>query len=443
MMMFVSTAGRSPTADLQTALAHGLAPDGGLYMPVTIEPVPDTTVRSLRGRRFAEVATGIASHQLAGVIDEGTVRRLVASALDFEAPLHPLDEDTFVLELFHGPTFAFKDVGARVLARLVRHLHGEDRLTVLVATSGDTGSAVAHAFFGMPNVRVVVLYPKGQVSRLQEAQFATLGGNVTALAVLGTFDDCQRLVKEAFGDEDLRRAGLTSANSINVGRLLPQVWYYWYAALALPPEAKPVIFSTPSGNFGNLAAGLIAKRMGAPIDGFVAATNVNDVVPEYLRTGVYSPRPSRPTLSNAMDVGRPSNLARIQTLYGGDVAAIRRDVFGSAHDDPSTLAAIRTVFDRHGYVMDPHTAVGWLALQARRAALGPATGVLLATAHPAKFPEVVEPLVGSLTTPPALAACFDRPLLSRKLPADGAALKAVLSGPRSAAETPRTVFRRG
>ena len=427
MLGFVSTSGRSPRVDLATAIAQGLAGDGGLYMPDPVERLDGGAVRDLQGKSFTEVAVAIAQMQFAGDIGAADVRAIVEGALNFDLPLHRLAEDTFILELFHGPTLAFKDFGARTLARLVRHLRGDEPLTVLVATSGDTGGAVAHAFLGMPGVRVVVLYPRGQVSRLQEAQFATLGANVTSFCVDGTFDDCQRLVKDAFGDPRLRGRGLTSANSINVGRLLPQVWYYWYAALALRDAPRPLVFATPSGNFGNLAAGLIARRMGAPIDGFVAATNVNDVVPEYLRTGAYTPRPSKRTVSNAMDVGAPSNLVRIQWLYGGDAAAIAADVFGSAHDDEATRRAIADVAARHGYVMDPHTSVGYLGLFDRRTTLGPATGVVLATAHPAKFPEVVEPVLNrTIPLPAALAEGLARPVLSQRLPADGEALRTVL-----------------
>ncbi len=432
-MRFVSTGGAAPPVDLATAVAQGLAPDGGLYMPERIVAIDPDAVRDLEDSSFAGTAAFVGARQLVSSLDAGTLTRLAHAALDFDVPLVRLTRDaaaggdTHILELFHGPTLAFKDVGARVLARLARTLRGGEPLTVLVATSGDTGSAVAHAFFGLERVRVVVLYPQGQVSRLQEAQFATLGGNVTALAVSGTFDDCQRLVKAAFADPQLAGLSLSSANSINIGRLLPQVWYYWHAAIALRAAPRPLIFSTPSGNFGNLAAGLIAKRMGAPIDGFVAATNANDVVPEYLRTGNYRPRPSTRTISNAMDVGTPSNLARIQALYGGDAAAIGADVFGSAHDDAGTRAAIAAAAQRHDYVMDPHTAVGWLGLEAWRKANGPATGVVLATAHPAKFPEVVEPIIGrELPLPAALQACLGRPVLAQPLQPRAEALSSLL-----------------
>lgn len=372
---------------------------------------------------------------------DADLARIAADALDFPVPLVRVDvpggEPVHLLELFHGPTFAFKDIGARFLARLLAWLlagpEREERpLTVLVATSGDTGSAVAQAFFGVAGTRVVVLYPEGQVTPLQERQFTTLGGNVQALAVDGTFDDCQRMAKAAFADPVLReRLLLTSANSINIGRLLPQVFYYLHAAAQLPPGTPPPRFVVPSGNFGNLTAGLLAHRLGLPTAGFVAATNVNDVVPEYLETGVFRPRPSARTISSAMDVGDPSNFARVLRLYGGDLAAIRRHVAGYRFTDAETRAAIRRVYGETGRILDPHTAVGWLALEADRAARGagapPATAVLLATAHPAKFREVIAPVIGAeVPLPPALAACLERPSRALPLPADDGALKAHL-----------------
>jgi threonine synthase len=312
-----------------------------------------------------------------------------------------------VLELFHGPTFAFKDVGARFMARLMAGYRAREdgTLTVLVATSGDTGGAVADAFLGLPNIRTVVLYPQGQVSPLQERQFTTLEGNVQALAVSGTFDDCQRLAKEAFADRELRRSlRLTSANSINIGRLLPQIFYYFHAWAQLPEQGEAVV-CTPSGNFGNLTAGLLAKRLGLPVAGFVAATNVNDVVPEYLATGTFSPRPSLRTISSAMDVGNPSNFDRMLALYDHDVEAMRRDVIGSAHTDDATRHAITEVFEAHGRVLDPHSAVAYLASRGVLRDRPDARVIFLATAHPAKFAEVVEPVIGRpVPMPSRLAA---------------------------------------
>lgn len=428
-MRFVSTAGKSPPADLATAFLQGLAPDGGLYMPERLPSFPDGF--------FHRPATTMAAAGVALLgpfldeLPDDVTRRLVADALDFDVPLVELEDGVRVLELFHGPTLAFKDVAARFLARFLAWLaRGSERpLTVLVATSGDTGSAVAQAFLGVAGTRVAVLYPRGKVSPLQEKQFTTLGGNVEALAVDGVFDDCQRLVKAAFVDRELRqRLFLTSANSINVGRLLPQMVYYAHGVAQLPAGAPPALISVPSGNFGNLTAGLLAKRLGMPVVGFVAATNVNDVVPEFLETSVYAPRPSRATISNAMDVGDPSNFARLLALYDGDAGAIRRDLRGSRHDDDATRRAIREVYARTGYVLDPHTAVGYLGLKEALAGEDDErSGIVLATAHPVKFREHVEPLIGrAIEVPERLARCLERESRARPLAAELAELKAFL-----------------
>ena len=409
-MRLLSTNGRSPTATLQTALLQGLAPDGGLYLPERLTPLAKSTLEGLRGRSFVEIAGEVARHLLADEIATSDVHAIVASALDFPVPLVELEPDVHVLELFHGPTLAFKDVGARFMAALLGHVrkNSSERITILVATSGDTGSAVANAFLDVRDVQTVVLYPAGKVSPLQERQFTTLGRNVRALEVDGTFDDCQRLVKEAFADVELRaRLNLTSANSINIGRLLPQTFYYFHAWAQLS-SGLPPLFSVPSGNFGNLTAGLIAKRLGLPTRGFVAATNVNDTVPQYLRTGVVQPKPSAQTISNAMDVGDPSNLIRILTLYEHDIEGLRADVAGSVHDDAETRRAIREVYARTGQVLDPHSAVGYLGVESGRVAFGPGPAVFLATAHPVKFREAVEAEVGALVpVPERLSACLE------------------------------------
>ena len=412
-MRWISTRSKAATATFREALFSGLAPDGGLYVPERIDPLPPATLESLRGGSVVDAGIAIATHLIGGAIPRDAVASAMAAALDFPIPLVTVG-DVRALELFHGPTFAFKDVGARVMARLMaRCLQPGDELTVLVATSGDTGSAVARAFTGLRGTRVVVLFPEGQVSAAQEAQFTTLGGNVCPLAVQGTFDDCQAMVKAAFADPALRPLRLTSGNSINVGRLLPQIFYYAWASLAGPPVTggAPVTFSVPSGNFGNLTAGLIAKRLGFPIAGFIAATNVNDAVPAYLASGVYAPRASVATVANAMDVGAPSNFERIRSLYDGDVARLRADVAGVAFEDGRVVAAIREVSGRHGYVLDPHSAIAWLGLQS--AVRGPACairGIFLATAHPAKFRETVEPAIGRpLELPRALRDALAQP----------------------------------
>jgi threonine synthase len=411
------------------ALFQGLAPDGGLYLPERIEPMPASTIAALHGEALSTVGSAVAAHLIENEIPRTALEQIIARALDFPVPLVPVGQ-AHALELFHGPTFAFKDVGARTMARFMAHFVAPgDHFTVLVATSGDTGSAVAQAFAGLPGTRVVVLFPDGQVSPVQEAQFTTLGGNVNAVAVQGTFDDCQALVKQAFADTDVRqRAGLTSANSINVGRLLPQIFYYAWASiattqvvalrghsdaarsdsLAIPGRST---FSVPSGNFGNLTAGLIARRLGFPIDHFIAATNVNDVVPEYLASGRYVPRPSVRTVANAMDVGAPSNFERMRALYGDDVEQLRKDVRGVAFDDAAVKRAIADVAARHGYVLDPHSAIAWLGLEER-------PGIFLATAHPAKFREVVEPAIGrEVELPAPLRDALNRARHVRRVPA--------------------------
>jgi threonine synthase len=427
-MKWISTRGASPAVPFIDALFAGTAPDGGLYMPERLDPLPPGTVESLRGADIVEIGTRIGAHLLRDEISADALRPLVADALDFPIPLVPITDRISVLELFHGPTLAFKDVGARVQARLLHHFTDGTPLTILVATSGDTGSAVAQAFHRVPDTRVVVLYPEGKVSDVQEAQMASLGDNVTALAMRGTFDDCQRLVKEAFADDDLRgHVWLTPANSINLGRLLPQVFYYFVLATGYGPRAtgaspkpearspepespKGPIVSVPSGNFGNLTAGLIAQRLGLPVRRFVAATNVNDTVPEYLRSGRYQPRPSIRTVANAMDVGAPSNLERMQALFDGNLDALRRHVVGCAYDDARIISEIGSVYRRHGYLLDPHSAIAWLALQDVLETEPEAHGVVVATAHPAKFREVVEPAIGQpVPLPDVLAEAIARP----------------------------------
>lgn len=409
-MTFLSTRGDAPPVSFREALLAGLAPDGGLYVPSSMPVLPAERWRALRGRPLGEVGAAMLAEIIGNEIPPGDLEALLQDALDFPIPVVRLDDRLSVLELFHGPTFAFKDVGARVLARLMSYFSTDSSnqppLTVLVATSGDTGGAVARAFHNVPNTRVVVLYPRGQVSVVQESQFATLGDNVTTLAVAGTFDDCQRLAKQAFADARLReRANLTSANSISLGRLLPQMIYYAYAIGVLPAGAPPVV-TVPSGNFGNLAAGLMARQMGVAIDRFVAATTVNDTVARYLDSGIVEPRPSVATLANAMDVGDPSNLERIRWMFGGDVRAIRATVSTSVHTDAELREAIAELDTRYGYVADPHTAIAYLG--ARRSG-----GLFLATAHPAKFAETVESAIGrAVEMPPALAEAMGRPNLS-------------------------------
>jgi threonine synthase len=425
-MRFNTTRGRAPAVSFTDALFEGLAPDGGLYVPETVEPWTADEHARLPRRTLTEIGLRALRPFTRGEIDPATLEAVVVEALNFEIPLVEIEPGIFVLELFHGPTFAFKDVGARVMARLMASLHrGSDPLVVLAATSGDTGSAVAHAFHRVPNTRVVVLYPDGRVSPTQEAQLTIFNGeraNVRAFAVAGSFDDCHRLTREAFGDMELRRRmRLTSANSVNVGRLLPQSVYYFHAVAQLrrhnggtQPAANgaPVVFSTPSGNVGNLTAGLLAKRADLPIKRFVAATNVNDVVPEYLHTGRFQPRPSVPTLANAMDVGHPSNFERMLWLYGSDVDAMRHDISGCRFTDDDVRATIRRVYDERGYLLDPHSAIAYMGLKGQVGGAGQVerAGIFLATAHPAKFAEIVEPIIGRNVEKPApLSQVLARP----------------------------------
>ena len=440
-MKWVSSRGASPAVPFIDALFAGTAPDGGLYMPERLDPLPPAKLDAIRAANgdIVEIGSIVGAHLLRDEIAASELNALVRDALDFPIPLVQVTDDVWALELFHGPTMAFKDVGARVQARLLHHFTDGTPLTILVATSGDTGSAVAQAFHGVPDTRVVVLYPEGKVSDVQEAQMASLGHNIVAVAVHGTFDDCQRLVKEAFADDDLRtHVWLTPANSINLGRLLPQVFYYFIlTSLGPAPSFGPgasadkeggLVVSVPSGNFGNLTAGLIAKRIGLPVARFVAATNANDVVPQYLASGEYKPRASVKTVANAMDVGAPSNFERMRAMYGDNFEALRCDIVGAAFDDATVVAEIGKVYRRHGYLLDPHGAIAWLGLQQTLSGdEAPARGVFLATAHPAKFREVVEPAIGEpIPLPPVLAEAITRPRHRKRLPVDYAALKSLL-----------------
>ncbi len=399
-------------------------------MPEPLVPLPPSAVEALTGSSLDQTAAVVGQHLLGDQLESEIIAEVLRDGLGFPIPLVRLEEGLYVLELFHGPTAAFKDVAARIMARLMALLRdeAEGTLTVLTATSGDTGGAVAHAFHGVQGTRVVILYPRGRVSPLQERQFATLGGNVQALAVDGTFDDCQRLAKGALSDRELQATlQLTSANSINIGRLLPQTIYHAHAWAQLPPDTGDVIVAVPSGNFGNLTAGLMTKRLGVPIERFVAATNVNDVVPEYLRTGIFKPRAAAQTISSAMDVGSPSNFARVLALYGNSRERLRRDVVGWSFTDDETKECIGEVHRRSGYLLDPHSAVGYLALRRELADRPGAVGVFLATAHPGKFRETVEPVIGhSVPLPPALETCLGREPVSVHIGPSLSALKALL-----------------
>lgn len=394
----------------------GLAPDGGLYMPAMIPRLPEAFWKSLHEYDFPEIAFRMAKPFLEDELTEEELRAVVDDAFNFPVRVKPLRNRQHVLELFHGPTLAFKDFGARFMARLFSEKAQKEQqeVTILVATSGDTGSAVAHGFYKVPGVKVCLLYPKGKVSPLQEKQMATLGENVTALEVDGVFDDCQRLVKQAFVDKELnKKLRLSSANSINIARLLPQSFYYAFAMGELQKNGlNQVVFSVPSGNFGNLTGGLLAMKMGMPAIHFIAATNVNDVVPGYLAGDDFTPRDSIQTISNAMDVGNPSNFVRILHLFGNSDASVRKKITGFSYSDEQTRETIREVYNQEGYLLCPHTAVGYRAareFQPSSSEHGNSQLITLATAHPVKFRDVIEPETGrEIEIPEKLAAWLKR-----------------------------------
>jgi threonine synthase len=429
-MRLYSSNRQSPEVSLREAVLQGLAGDSGLFMPKSIPLLAPDFFRRLPQMSVQEIAFGIIKALMHDEIPEHDLHHIIETALTFDAPIVELDADLYALELFSGPTLAFKDFGARFLAQLLQYfLQDESRkLLVLVATSGDTGSAVGHAFLNMPKTHVVLLYPSGKVSHIQEQQLTTIGGNVTALEVLGTFDDCQRLVKQAFLDAELNTHWiLSSANSINIARLLPQMVYYFRAAAQVKRTDLPIVFSVPSGNFGNLTAGLIAKRMGLVVEKFVAATNANDIVPKYLCTGCFEPKPSQRTLSNAMDVGNPSNFARMQELYP-TLSAMQQDIVGVSFSDADTTAAIQELYQKYAYTTEPHGAIGYLGLRAyfqihpRRT-----NGIFLATAHPAKFADVVQPLLPvPLQMPERLREALSKPKVAILMPNKFESLKSFL-----------------
>ncbi len=397
-MKYYSTNRQTPEVSLQEAVVKGLAPDNGLFMPETIKVLPQSFYDNIGDMSFQEIAYTVADAFFGEDVEAETLKSIVYDTLNFDTPVVHVTDNIYSLELFHGPTLAFKDVGGRFMARLLGYFikkQGQTDVKVLVATSGDTGSAVANGFLGVEGIHVYVLYPKGKVSAIQECQFTTLGKNITAIEVDGTFDDCQALVKTAFLDEELnQRLNLTSANSINVARFLPQAFYYFYAYAQLMKQgkAKNVVFSVPSGNFGNITAGLIAKRMGLPIKRFIAANNANDIFYKYLQTSEYNPRPSVQTTANAMDVGNPSNFVRILDLYSHSLEKIKSDISGEWYSDEQIKTILKDTYTSTAYLLDPHGACGFQALKDE---LQPdETGVFLETAHPAKFLETVEGIIG-------------------------------------------------
>ncbi len=413
---------KNPAArySLEEAVMKGMPDDNGLFMPVYIPVLPDVFFRNIGNMSFSELSFEVAKVLIGDSIPVADLRRMVSDAIAFPAPLVQIGDDTWVLELFHGPSLAFKDFGARFMAQLMGYFHrnADRELTILVATSGDTGGAVAAGFLDTPGIRVIILYPSGKVSQLQEWQLTTLGSNITALEIQGNFDDCQTLVKQAFLDKDLQQHyHFSSANSINIARLIPQSFYYFEAYRQMPDQHMPFVISVPSGNFGNLTAGIFAKNMGLSVHHLIAATNVNDVVPSYLHSGAFTPRPSLPTLSNAMDVGNPSNFARIQQLFGSTWNNICENIKGYAFTDVETEEIMRSIHGQLDYILDPHGAVALLGLQAYRSEYGACSGIFFETAHPAKFlPDVERILQRSIDIPPALAALSGRTKESVLLP---------------------------
>lgn len=385
-------------ASLEKAVVKGLAEDKGLYMPENIKKLPEEFFSGIQDMSFHDIAFTVADAFFGEDVPADDLRRIVNDTLSFDIPVVPVSENIYSLELFHGPTLAFKDVGARFMARMLRHFlrSGSDEVNVLVATSGDTGSAVANGFLGVEGIRVYVLYPKGKVSPIQECQFTTLGQNITAVEVDGVFDDCQALVKNAFMDDALNgMKQLTSANSINVARFLPQAFYYFYAYAQMKRRglADNLVVCVPSGNFGNICSALFGKRMGLPVKRFIAANNSNDIFYKFLLTGNYEPRPSVQTIANAMDVGAPSNFARIYDLYGKSHQAITADISGATYSDEQIADAMRSCYAANGYVCDPHGACGYQAL--KEGLQKGETGVFLETAHPAKFKSTVDGILGT------------------------------------------------
>jgi len=393
-MIFYSTKNASLKASLEEAVFRSLPSDNGLYMPESIPKIPAKFLDTIENKSFKEIAVEITNTLLGDDIPREDIEKLIETAYDFDAPVLKITPNDYVLELFHGPSMAFKDFGARFMAALMSYflVKSQKKIQILVATSGDTGGAVAQGFFKVPGISVTILYPSGKVSEIQEKQLTTLGNNVTALEIDGTFDDCQKLVKEAFLDSELtEKFNLASANSINIARLIPQSFYFFAAYARLKKLGKPLVFSVPSGNFGNLSAGLLAYRMGLPVERFIASTNLNNSVPRYLEEGTFEPHPSIETISNAMDVGNPSNFVRMTRFFGDDWKLVKEKIAGYFFNDEQTQESMREVFGNTDYVLCPHTAIAYRGLEEyRKNSEGDFTGVFLSTAHPAKFIDLVE-----------------------------------------------------
>ena len=429
-MKFFSTNRKSELVDFRNAVINGIADDGGLYLPVEIPKLPDSFFSNLNSFSFHKIALTVTELFVDG-ITKNDLKKIIQDSFNFPVPTVQLDENFSILELTHGPTLAFKDFGARFMANTLSHFvkNANDEIVILVATSGDTGSAVANGFYNVEGIKVVLLYPSGMVSKIQEQQLTTLGGNITALEIEGTFDDCQRLVKEAFADLNLKKnLNLTSANSINIARLIPQSLYYFYSYGQLQKRNKPIVFSVPSGNLGNLTGGILAFKMGLPVSKFIAAANANKVFPDYLKSGKFIPQPTIKTISNAMDVGNPSNFARISSIFLNQSDNAGKVIFSDSFSDEDTYNAIREVYSKYNYVIDPHGAVGYLADRKYSMEYGnDFISIILETAHPAKFASEIEKALGiNIEIPDRLKSCLNKEKQSIKLSKEFSELKSFL-----------------
>ncbi|MDP3313238.1 threonine synthase [Lutibacter sp.] len=418
-MKYYSTNKIVPKVSFKQAVVKGLAPDKGLYFPSKIKKLPIGFFKNIGYFTNEEIAYEVIKQFIKGEIPEKDLKKIIEETINFDFPLVHIDENIFTLELFHGPTMAFKDVGARFMARCLGYFNKQDdtqKVTVLVATSGDTGGAVASGFLNVEGVDVVILYPSGKVSDVQEKQLTTLGKNITALEVNGTFDDCQAMVKTAFLDDELTKVlNLTSANSINVARWLPQMFYFFFAYKQLKNNNLNIVFSVPSGNFGNICAGLMAQKLGLPVKQFIASTNVNDVFPNYLETGNYIAKPSKQTISNAMDVGDPSNFVRILELFNNNIVELRKQLSSYSFTDDETIEAMKEIMKTSNYIADPHGAVGYLGLKKYEISQN-TCGIFLETAHPVKFLDVIEPVLNiKIELPKQIKEVIDKEKIAFKI----------------------------
>lgn len=420
-MNFYSLNNQAPNVSFKEAVIAGIAPDKGLYFPESITPLPSSFFERIEALSNQEIAFA-AIHQFVNEeLSDEALKEILADVLDFEFPVVDIEENVGTLELFHGPTMAFKDVGARFMANCLGHFSKDNKreVTVLVATSGDTGGAVANGFLGVKGVKVIILYPSGKVSDIQEKQLTTLGKNITAIEVDGTFDDCQKMVKTAFLDKEITVVKqLTSANSINVARWLPQLFYFLFAYKQAKSQDKEIIFSVPSGNFGNICAGLVAQQLGMPVKHFIATTNINDTVPEFMKTGEYNPKPSKATISNAMDVGDPSNFIRIRHLFNDNFKELKQNLSSFTFSDEETKEAMKSIYSNSKYIADPHGAVGYLGLKKYQQNNPNTYGIFLETAHPVKFLDIVEKTLNVYPEiPPQIKKVIDKEKVSKKISA--------------------------